>query len=145
MGGNVSVVTANDVKQEIVEARQTISWQDIFVNNAVIALMGLVPVAGVVEAAVVQYNTGWTIGAYASAVHVPSVLYVLNLLLSPVGILEYLAYIVLLAESVLFLWNSVGHNDAWARAKAYSWRSLLFGVGVLLLAAVVEEAFFLGR
>jgi hypothetical protein len=63
--------------------------------------MSALPFVGICFVANVQFNTGVVVGNLAQAYHVSNLAYVFGIIVNPVGVLEYLAYVMVFAETVL--------------------------------------------
>ncbi len=107
-------------------------------NNLIHTLIMFVPIWGPIWGGFVLFNTGTTIGILATAYEVPSILIFLTLFLTPVFWLEFCAYSIAMAESVVLLLQITrGHG----RLEAVRMCILVTGCALtLLLSAVVEWA-----
>jgi hypothetical protein len=132
----------NSTYNQIVQLRQTVLWTDIFLNNYRITLLSALPIFGIYFMLIVQYNTGVVIGNLAQAYHVSNLAYIVGIMLNPVGILEYSAYIFVFAETVMLTYN-FWNRTVTERWKSQTWKTLLLATALLLLAAFVEWRWFL--
>jgi len=144
---NVSEASANDTMTQVDQLRSNFTsssfgWLSIFQNNYVITLLTLVPLVGLPQMLLVQYNTGLLVAGLAKATHVSSLIYVFVIAIHPVGVLEYFAYLFAYAESVYFLY-AVKKRQAKEWFKTHFLWTLLFCTLILLGAAVVEWLWFL--
>ena len=121
----------------------TTSWLDIFVNNFGLTLVTLVPFFGFFFAIFVQFNSGYAFGALAQVYDMSNVEAVLVTLVTPVGLLEYTAYIFALTESVILAY-SIYRREFKKRLVNQAWKTLLFVALLLFLGAIVEVA-LIGR
>lgn len=133
---------ANQTQQHINSIRQNITPESIFLNNFLVSIPALVPVAGIIIFGRVWINTGQTIGQLAYAYNVSPSLYVIGVYV-PVGTIESLAYSVITAEG-LFLTYALTKGSFLDRLKKQTWKSLIFYVALLAIAAVVEAALING-
>jgi uncharacterized membrane protein SpoIIM required for sporulation len=137
-----SQAEANNTYNHVVHLRQTLRWTDIFINNYVITLRSALPIIGIYYVISVQYDTGVVLGNLAQAYHVSNLAYVFSIIVSPVGILEYSAYIFVFAETVMLIYN-LWKQTALERWKTQTWKTLLLATALLLVAAYVEWKWFL--
>lgn len=141
-GVSASPDEANSTYNNVVQLRQTLSWTDIFLNNYRITLLSALPIVGIYFMPIAQYNTGVVIGNLAQAYHVSNLAYVVAIVLNPVGILEYSAYIFVFAETLMLPYN-LWNRTVIERWKSQTWKTLLLATALLLLAAFVEWRWFL--
>jgi len=127
---------ASQTQQHINTVRQTITPQSIFLNNFLVSIPAIIPVAGPILFGRVWINTGQTIGQLAYSYGVSPLLYVIGVYV-PVGIIESMAYSVIITES-LFLTLALGKGTIKERLKHQTWKSLILYVALLAIAAVVE-------
>jgi uncharacterized membrane protein SpoIIM required for sporulation len=130
--------TYNNVQQ----LRQTVSWTGIFLNNYEITLLSALPIIGIYYMVEVQYNTGVVVGNLAQATHMSNLAYIAGITLTPVGILEYSAYILVFAETLMLIYN-FPNRTVTERWRKQTWKTLLLATALLLLAAYVEWKWFL--
>jgi len=142
-GFNTSPETADQIAAEVEDLRATTTWMDIFLNNFMLTVVTFTPIFGILFAVYVQFNTGYTLGALAQAYNVNNVQATLILLATPVGILEYSAYILALAESIIIAY-SVYKKELKKRLVNHTWKTIAIVVLLLLIGAVFE-AFIIGR
>jgi len=133
---------ASRTYNHVVQLRQTISWTDIFLNNYEITLLSALPIIGIYYMAEIQYNTGVVVGNLAQAYHMSNLAYIAGITLTPVGILEYAAYILVFAETIMLIYN-FPNRTVTERWKKQTWKTLLLATALLLLAAYVEWRWFL--
>ncbi len=129
---------ANQTQQQVNKIRQNITPQSIFLNNFLVSIPAIVPIAGLIIFGRVWINTGQAIGQLAYSYNLSSSLYVIGVYL-PVGTIESLAYSVIIAES-LFLTYALVKGTFIERLKNQTWKSLLLYVVLLAIAATVEAA-----
>jgi len=127
---------ANQTQQHVNTIRQSITPQSIFLNNFLVSIPAIVPVGGLVLFGRVWINTGQVIGQLARSYGESPLTYVIGVYL-PVGIIESLAYSVILSEN-LFLTFALAKGTVIERLKNQSWKSLILYVALLAVAAVVE-------
>jgi uncharacterized membrane protein SpoIIM required for sporulation len=143
-GANVSMEEANSFSNETESERASITWSSIFINNfAIVSLPALIPIYRVIWMGAIQYNTGFLLGELSKASGIDNILYVSALVTHPVGVLEFSAYILVYAESLLFVYVAY-KREIVKRLKHHTWKTILL-VAVLLLMGAVVEAFTLGR
>jgi len=143
VGFNASPKDAEQIKQEVENLTETTTWTDIFLNNFLLTLVTFIPAFGIFFAVFVQFGTGYVFGAVAQAYHVNNVQITLLTLVTPVGILEYSAYILALAESITLIY-SIYKKGLKKRLVTHTWKTLT-AVALLLLIGAVVEAAFIGR
>jgi small-conductance mechanosensitive channel len=127
---------ANQTQQHINTIRQTITPQSIFLNNFLVSVPAIIPVAGPIIFGRVWINTGQTIGQLAYSYGVPPLTYVIGVYV-PVGTIESMAYSVIITES-LFLTFALAKGTIKERLKNQTWKSLILYIALLAIAAVVE-------
>jgi len=127
---------ANQTQQHINTIRQTITPQSIFLNNFLVSIPAIIPVAGPILFGRVWINTGITIGQLARSYSESPLVYVIGVYV-PVGIIESMAYSVIITES-LFLTFALGKGTIKERLKNQTWKSLMLYVALLVIAAIVE-------
>jgi len=129
----------DQIATQIENLRATTRWTDIFLNNFRLTLVTFIPVFGIFFAVFVQFNTGYIAGALAQTVHVNNVQVILIALASPVGVLEYSAYIFALAESMIIVYSTY-KKELKKRLVNHTWKTLTIVVLLLLIGAVVEAS-----
>jgi len=138
---------AQQLASEIKNLAATTTWLDIFINNFRLTLITFIPGFGIFFAVFVQFSTGYAFGAVAQTLyethHVNNLQITLLSLVTPVGILEYSAYILALAESITLVY-SIYKKELKKRLVTHTWKTLT-AVALLLLIGAVVEAAFLGR
>ena len=127
---------ASQTQQHINTVRQTITPQSIFLNNFLVSIPAIIPVAGPILFGRVWFNTGQTIGQLAYSYGVSPLSYLIGVYV-PVGIIESLAYSVIITES-LFLTFALAKGTIKERLKDQTWKSLILYAALLAIAAVVE-------
>jgi small-conductance mechanosensitive channel len=127
---------ASQTQQHINKIRQAITPQSIFLNNFLVSVPAIIPVAGPILFGRVWINTGQTIGQLAHSYGVPPLPYVIGVYV-PVGIIESMAYSVIITES-LFLTFALGKGTIKERLKNQTWKSLILYIALLAIAAIVE-------
>jgi uncharacterized membrane protein SpoIIM required for sporulation len=143
-GATVSMEEANAFSNETESERASATWLSIFINNfAIVSVPVLIPYYGVIWMGAIQYNTGFLVGELAKATGIDNILYISALVTDPVGVLEFLAYILICAESLLFIYVAY-KREIVKRLEHHTWKTILL-VAILLLVGAVVEAFTLGR
>jgi len=147
VGFNAPPEDAQQIATEIENLRATTTWLDIFINNFRLTLLTFIPAFGIFFAVFVQFGTGYAFGAVAQTLyetyHVNNLQITLLTLLTPVGILEYSAYILALAESITLAY-SIYKKQLKKRLVTHTWKTLTAVTLLLLIGAVVEAA-LIGR
>ena len=143
VGFNAPAEDAQQTYTEVKNLALTTTWTDIFLNNFLLTLVTFIPAFGILFAVYVQFNTGYGFGALAQTYHVNNVQATLLTLLTPVGILEYSAYILALAESITLVY-AIYRRQLKKRLVTHTWKTLI-AVALLLLSGAVVEAALLGR
>jgi len=143
VGFNASPEDAQQIASEIENLIATTTWTDIFLNNFLLTLVTFTPAFGIFFAVYVQFNTGYAFGALAQNYHVNNLQITLLTLVTPVGILEYSAYILALAESIILVY-SIYKKELKKRLVTHTWKTLT-AVALLLLIGAVVEAALIGR
>lgn len=147
VGFNASPEDAQQIATEIENLTTTTTWLDIFINNFRLTLPTFIPAFGIFFAVLVQFGTGYAFGAVAQTLyetyHVNNLQITLLTLLTPVGILEYSAYILALAESITLAYF-IYKKELKKRFITHTWKTLT-AVALLLLIGAVVEAAFIGR
>ena len=127
---------ANQTQQHINSIRRNITPQSIFLNNFLVSIPAIVPIAGLILFGRVWINTGQAIGQLAYSYGTSPLQYVIGVYV-PVGTIESLAYSVIIAES-LFLTFALAKGTFIERLKNQTWKSLILYVALLAVAAIVE-------
>jgi uncharacterized membrane protein SpoIIM required for sporulation len=127
---------ANQTQQHINAIRHNITPQIIFLNNFLVSIPAIVPIAGLILFGRVWINTGQAIGQLAYSYGMSPLRYVIGVYV-PVGTIESLAYSVIIAES-LFLTFALAKGTFIERLKNQTWKSLILYVALLAVAAIVE-------
>ncbi|MFX0204178.1 MAG: stage II sporulation protein M [Candidatus Hodarchaeota archaeon] len=142
-GNQVEPDVANQTLTEVETIAGESTWFSIFINNVSIVLATFIPLIGAVWMIFVQFNTGWYLGAMAKALDVDYMMFTSVILITPVGLIEYIAYIIALGESMLLVYSAT-QGEFKERLIQHSWKSIVIVVSLLLIAGVIE-AFLLGR
>jgi uncharacterized membrane protein SpoIIM required for sporulation len=127
---------ANQTQQHINAVRRNITPQGIFLNNFLVSIPAIVPIAGLILFGRVWINTGQAIGQLAYSYGMSPLSYVIGVYV-PVGTIESLAYSVIIAEG-LFLTFALAKGTFIERLKNQTWKSLILYVALLAVAAIVE-------
>jgi len=143
VGFNAPPENAQQIDTEVKNLASTTTWTDIFINNFLLTLVTFIPAFGIFFAVYVQFGTGYAFGALAQVYHVNNLQITLLTLLTPVGILEYSAYILALAESIILIY-SIYKKELKKRFITHTWKTLTTVALLLLIGAVIEAA-FIGR
>jgi len=134
---------ANQTQQQINNIRQSATALGIFVNNFLVSIAAVIPVAGLILFGNVWLHTGTVIGQLAYSNHVSPLLYVIGVYI-PVGTIESLAYSVILAEG-LFLTYALAKGTVKERLRNQTWKSLILYAVLLAVAAMVESTLITGH
>jgi len=143
VGFSASPEEAQQIATEVENLASTTTWADIFLNNFLLTLVAFTPFFGILFEVFVQFNTGYAFGALAQHYHVNNLQVTLFTLVTPVGILEYSAYILALAESIMLVY-SIFKKELKKRLVIHTWKTLT-AVAFLLLIGAIVEAFLIGR
>jgi len=113
----------------------------IFQNNAIIATGMLIPLLGIGVSLYSMFSTGVAISSISYGIMNPQLAF-LGVLLMPHGIIEYLAYSLLVSENVIFTYKIVAR---WKnlRSEVFTLLITLILAYMLLLTAGFIEAFFM--
>jgi len=133
---------ASQTKSQVNTLRQSATPQSIFLNNFIVSIFTIIPIAGPILFAGVCINTAEAIGQLAYAYHVSPFLYVIGVYI-PVGTIENSAYSVIIAESI-FLTVALAKGNLKDRLKNQTWKSLILYVAVLAVSATIEAALIRG-
>jgi uncharacterized membrane protein SpoIIM required for sporulation len=133
---------ANQTQTQINTLRQSITWQSIFLNNFLVSIVALVPVAGLIIFGRVWLNTSQSIGQLAYSNHMSPFAYVVGVYI-PVGTIESLAYSVIITESILLTY-ALKKGTFTERLKKQTWKSMILYVALLVVAAIIEAALIKG-
>jgi hypothetical protein len=127
----------NETITWITQTRQTATWFNIFSNNIMIAYLGAIPIVGFLFYLFVSYNVGTVYGNLGQYYNLSlGQTYSLDFT-NPIGILEDVAIIFLVAESVLIVYLLIkDREEVVERLKTHSWKSFLITTLLLLLGAV---------
>jgi uncharacterized membrane protein SpoIIM required for sporulation len=144
-GGNVRPEEASDALASINVARETITWQEIFVNNLIIGAVALIPFMGVTSVLEILYNTGFMIGELAKANNANVMIYLLSIVLGPSGMLETLAYIFAFSISILWIFNiyyylrkQMTRSEFLHEMMRATLKAMAFTIAFLLVSSVIE-------
>lgn len=127
---------ASQTQQQVNAIRQSVTPQSIFLNNFLVSIPAIVPIAGPILFVRVWFNTGQTIGYLAYSYGESPLSYVIGVYV-PVGIIESSAYSVIIAESI-FLTIALSKGTIKERLRNQTWKSLVLYVALLAIAATVE-------
>ena len=127
---------ASQTQQHVNAIRHNITPQSIFLNNFLVSIPTIVPVAGLILFGRVWINTALTIGQLAYSYGVSPLQYVIGVYV-PVGIIESSAYSVIITESI-FLTSALAKGTIVERLKNQTWKALILYVALLVIAAIVE-------
>lgn len=122
-GNQVEMEVADQTLGEVREMASEATWLSLFINNVSMALMTFIPLFGAVWMVLIQYNTGWYIGAMAKASGVDYLMVMSMILTSVVGLVEYVAYILALGESLVLVYSAVQKGFK-QRLMQHSWKSV---------------------
>ena len=136
-GYSVDFETANQTLTAIEQERQVITVSSIFFNNFELTLVTFIPFIGLFWEFFVTFNTGYFIGQLAKATGMNNVLYVSLLVTHPVGVIEFTAYVFVLAESLVLI-NSLFKHEFRERLTKQSWKTFLLATALLFIGAVIE-------
>jgi len=134
---------AEQIATEVENLIATATWTDIFLNNFLLTLITFIPAFGIFFSVYVQFNTGYAFGALAQVHHVNNLQITLLTLVTPVGILEYSAYILALAESITLVYSTY-KKELKKRLVTHTWKTFIFVALLLLIGAIIEAA-LIGR
>lgn len=114
----------------------------IFGKNIFVALAAFIPFLGLVLTPYFMYNTGFYAGALARIWHYDNYLpFTLRMFQDPVGILEFSACTLAVAESMTILHSIfAGEGLVEGRIVQHSWKTILVVVLFLAVAALLEAA-----
>lgn len=134
-----NVNALNDYRNQTVDSTMVNFWfatGSIFLNNFIICLLMFIPVVGPIMGLSIILNTGIIFNAMATAAGYPTILYISNLILSPVFWLEFFAYSIAMAESIWILRRIL--QGRWRELKI---TGILIGIcAILLLIGALVEA-----
>jgi|GEM_PF-2064973 len=131
-----SIQTANATRQAIETERQTITFQEILINNLLISLSLIVPLIGLIPFFIVWHNTAIIIGLLSKAYAVPPTIYITNLIV--LAFPEILAYTIMISENVYVTALALFKSGAKYRITQHSWKSFIFYILLLFIGAVSE-------
>jgi uncharacterized membrane protein SpoIIM required for sporulation len=130
---------ADQIANEVENEAGTTNWLDIFINNLGLTLITFVPFFGFFFAIFIQFSTGYAFGALAQVYGVSNVDAVLVTLVTPVGLLEYTAYILALTESIILAY-SIYRREFKKRLVNQAWKTIILVALLLFMGAIVEAA-----
>jgi len=78
----------------------------ILQNNLFIALVGFVPIIGIIWMFFVLYSTGIVLSAYSVVYNVPPILSILILLINPIFWIEFAAYTLVMMEGTMLVYSA---------------------------------------
>jgi len=131
-----SIQTANKVRQAIEEERQTITAQEIFLNNLIVSISLTVPLIGLIPFLVTWHNTAVTIGLLSKAYAIPPTTSIMNLI--TLAFPELLAYTVIMSENIYVSLLTILRLGAKQRVTSQSWKSLILYLILLWIGAITE-------
>lgn len=129
--------STEEMRQAIETERQTITAQDIFVNNLSVSLILFIPLLGVFLFFVVLLNTGYIVGLLSASYNVSPLMYVVSLL-TVGGWIEMTAYTFLATENIYLLYLLVTQSGAVQRIKQHSWKTAIIYIALLVAGAIWE-------
>ena len=136
-GYNCSVEEANETLNQINQERQNITVTSIFLNNYLLTLIVFVPFIGIFWEFLLQFNTGYVLGNVAKAYNLNQFIFLSEVLSSPVGLIEYASYFLVLAESLCLMCSLFLHEFK-PRLFNHSWKTFLVVTVLLFIGAIVE-------
>lgn len=125
------------VLDSVNQQRQEMTISSIFVNNVAVSIITLIPLVGVLLFSGTMFNTGTVIGYLAYATGYTPLTYLLAITF-PVGLLEILAYSLLIAESITLLYCIAQRAELKNRLLTNTWKTLIFYAILLFVGSVVE-------
>ncbi|MCP8323108.1 MAG: stage II sporulation protein M [Candidatus Methylarchaceae archaeon HK02M2] len=78
----------------------------ILQNNLFIALVGFVPIIGIIWMFFVLYSTGIVLSAYSVVYNVPPIVSILILLINPIFWIEFSAYTLVMMEGTMLVYSA---------------------------------------
>ncbi len=120
--------------EEIFKQRFTII--DIFLNNFLISLIMLIPVAGPIVGGYIIFTTGRLLGALSVSTGFPPILLISLTIITIYGLIEFLAYGTAFTESILFTYSIFKKKT---RIESRWLIISIAGTAILLLAAAALE------
>lgn len=138
IGEQVTIQEATQILNEITEQADQATAIYIFFNNVEITLLSFIPVIGVIWMLYEQFITGYAIGALAKVFRVDFIFLIGATLVSSTGLLEFSAYILTVAESILIIY-SIFNKDTRKRISKHSWKTVLIVVGLLFIGGIAES------
>jgi uncharacterized membrane protein SpoIIM required for sporulation len=138
-GNLVSNTQANQTQTQLQQMQQTATWLSLFLNNLEIALFTFIPLVGILWQLFVQFNTGFFVGSIAKAYGINYALALSAIIATPSGIVEYLAYIFALAESMMLVYCGITKSFR-QRLFSETWKTLLIVTALLFVAAIIEAS-----
>lgn len=134
--GSASLSDATAVQQATTQEQQALTTETIFLHNFEASIPLAIPFFGLFPFMLAWFNTGQVIGYLSLAYGVSPSAYVLNI--ATLGVLELVAYAVLIAENIYIVILAVTRMGAKERIKTQSWKSVILYVVLLFVAAIVE-------
>jgi hypothetical protein len=109
--------------------------QYIFINNFSICLLMFIPVAGVVLGMFILFNTGVALSAIAATQGFPAYIGLASLFVTPIFWLEFIAYSIAMAESILLFRRLT--QKRWRELK---WTGFFIAscAGLLAIGSIIE-------
>lgn len=127
---------SEDIIQQVSELFRDIDVWKIFFNNFQIALLMFIPALGTFIGGYIIYSTGLVFAAYSVQSGIPAIFLVGFALLSPYGILEFLAYGLATSEGLLIIYAAFKKRLR-SEVKVLP-LAILAVAGLLLTAAALE-------
>jgi len=131
------IATAENMRQTVESQRQTITPQDIFINNLLVSSVLFLPLVGLFIFITILLNTGYVLGLLSTAYNASPLMYVVSIF-SVGGWIEMMAYTFLAAENIYILFLVITQSGAAERLKNHSWKTALIYITLLLVGAVWE-------
>lgn len=143
--GTTVPIDANEADQISEDLNQTVDLmsqqgallQYIFGNNLFICLLMFIPLIGPFIGIFILFNTGTVLEAVATSMGIPPLLaFVLTFI--PIGIIEFMAYSIGMAQSVWLFWRSITRRGL--RELRVTCIFITICAVVLLLGAIAETS-----
>jgi len=139
-GYNVDYAIANQTCTELSNMFVDISIASIFINNSYIALIGLIPVYGVLSTFIIAFNTGYSVGCIGQVANVPLTHVFSVYFFDLIFVIEYFAYSLAVGESIYLTYIVLkeGKREFIDRLRYETWKLAILIVILLLIGAVIE-------
>jgi len=131
-----SAEDAEQTREWLETQRQTITMQDIFINNFMISIPMILPAIGLVPFYIAWQNTGQAVGLLSLAYNIHPSIYIGNLIV--LGFTEILAYTFLSAENIYVTALAILKQGAKERITQQSWKTLIIYLILLFISAATE-------